>query len=184
MYGFIPFAYLSFCGKSLSRPPPSLSPAARPLTLPPSLPNPPRSCSLRTAQVFMAKTPTPSFFPQIHERLNPWMSVEFNWVAVTVLTQGVYYLILEPVAAVRILYLFLFLFFCFLTFPSPRVPSDFPPRPLLTYLPTHSAPLPPPTHPLRPNSHLLRPNPPKRHPRSPRFPHRSLDRSIRRTWEV
>ncbi|KZT12904.1 DUF962-domain-containing protein [Laetiporus sulphureus 93-53] len=52
-----------------------------------------------TFQVMATAIPTPSFFPQIHYRLNDYLVFDFNWSFVQAAVYVLYYFLLEPTAA-------------------------------------------------------------------------------------
>jgi hypothetical protein len=55
----------------------------------------------RTFQVLASKLPMPSLVPAIQYNISDYLSFDLNWAAVHAGLYFVYYLILEPAAAVR-----------------------------------------------------------------------------------
>ncbi|KAH7931280.1 DUF962-domain-containing protein [Leucogyrophana mollusca] len=55
---------------------------------------------LWSALVLITRLPVPSFFPTIHYPINEYLAFDFNASAVTTVIYLIYYLVLEPVAAI------------------------------------------------------------------------------------
>ncbi|KAI0080700.1 DUF962-domain-containing protein [Panus rudis PR-1116 ss-1] len=54
---------------------------------------------LWSAQVFLAFAPVPSFFPQLHYKINDYLEFDLNWTVFFMALYLAYYYALEPVAA-------------------------------------------------------------------------------------
>lgn len=59
--------------------------------------------AFRSAQVLSASAPHPSFLPEYKYKFNEYLLFDFNYATIFVVLYEAYYLILEPVAAVRVL---------------------------------------------------------------------------------
>lgn len=55
----------------------------------------------RTFHVFASQLPLPSLIPVVRYSLNDYFHFDLNWAAIHAGLYFVYYLVLEPVAAVR-----------------------------------------------------------------------------------
>ncbi len=58
----------------------------------------------RTGLVLGTRLPVPSFFPEVHTVINDYLAFDLNWSALWAIVSLLYYYILEPTAAVRLLF--------------------------------------------------------------------------------
>ena len=48
------------------------------------------------------RIPVPSFFPEVHTVINDYLAFDLNWSALWAIMSLLYYYVLEPTAAVRL----------------------------------------------------------------------------------